>query len=104
MILRKSLLIIVPSLLLSMSVQQVNEASDSGLGCIKGIGSKRLNTIREYKKNHSIKKIDDLLNIQGIGYKTVDNIKHDIFKKSCRKNKRKLIPTQHIKRKIIKAK
>ena len=49
MILKKTLLIIVPSLLLSMSVQQVNEASDSGLGCIKGVGNKKLKTIRNCK-------------------------------------------------------
>jgi hypothetical protein len=104
MILKKTLLIIVPSLLLSMSVQQVNEASDSGLGCIKGVGNKKLKTIREYKKTHSIEKINDLLNIRGIGNKILDNIKNDVFKKSCRKDKRESIPKKNIKRKKINAK
>ena len=81
-------LITTSSMLISMSLSQINEASKTGLGCIKGVGEKRLQLIIEYKKEHKIKTIDELLNIRGVGKVILNNIKEDILKKSCRKEKR----------------
>jgi len=82
-------MVVTSSLLLSMSVSQVKEASQDGLGCIKGVGAKKLQHIIDYKKNNPINSIDDLLNIKGIGKKILQNIKDDVVKKSCRRDKRK---------------
>jgi len=79
--------ILTSSLLLSMSISQVKEASKDGLGCIKGIGVKKLQSIIEYKKEKPINSVDDLLNVKGIGKKILQNIKEDVVKKSCRKDK-----------------
>jgi len=82
-------MVVTSSLLLSMSVSQVKEASQDGLGCIKGVGAKKLQRIIDYKKNNPINTIDDLLNIKGIGKIILKNIKEDVVKKSCRRDKRK---------------
>ena len=85
----KIVLLIVPLSLFSMSVNQVNEVSKSGLGCIKGVGDKRFQRIIEYKKSHSIKAIDDLLNIKGVGKGVIKNIREDVIKKSCKRESHK---------------
>ena len=82
-------IILSSSLLLSMSVSQVNEATTEGLGCIKGIGVKKLQRIIEYKKENPIQALDDLLKIKGIGKVILKNIKEDVIKKSCKQNKKK---------------
>jgi hypothetical protein len=84
-------MVVTSSLLLSMSVSQVKEASQDGLGCIKGVGAKKLQRIIDYKKNNPINSIDDLINIKGIGKVILKNIKEDVVKKSCRRDKRKPI-------------
>ncbi len=80
-------IIITSSFLLSMSVEQVNRASKDELGCIKGIGVKKLQAIIDYKKNNHIENLDNLLKIKGIGKGILKNIKENIVKKSCGKNK-----------------
>ena len=82
-------MVVTSSLLLSMSVSQVKEASKDGLGCIKGVGAKKLQRIIDYKKNNPINSVDDLINIKGIGKVILKNIKEDVVKKSCRRDKRK---------------
>ena len=90
--------VIISSFLLSMSVSQVNEASKNGLGCIKGIGDKRLQRVIEYKKEHSINSIADLLNIKGIGKGILKNIREDILKKSCRRDNQQSLNKEKSKR------
>ena len=81
-------MIVTSSLLLSMSASQVNEASKGELGCIKGIGDKKFQRILEYKKTHTISTIDELLGIKGIGKGIIKNIKEDVVKKACKRDKR----------------
>ena len=73
-------LIFSSSLLFSISLEQVKEASTKELGCIKGIGQKRLSNIISYNKENSLKNIEDLLNVKGIGKGILKNIKEDIQK------------------------
>ena len=80
-------MVVTSSLLFSMSVGQVNEASKDGLGCIRGVGVKKLQRIIDYKKENPINSLDDLLNIKGIGKGILKNIKEDVVKKSCQRDK-----------------
>lgn len=91
----------------AMSAIDVQKSDKKILGCIKGIGDKRLNSIITYRKEHNITKIDDLLNISGVGRVILKNIKQDIKKKSCLVDKQKPISKQsktQIVRKPIRAK
>jgi len=75
------------SLLFSLSLEQIKQASVSQLGCIKGIGVKKLQNIIDYQKETPLKNIDDLLKVRGIGKILLKNIKEDKVKKSCLKSK-----------------
>ncbi|MCK4442653.1 MAG: helix-hairpin-helix domain-containing protein [Sulfurovaceae bacterium] len=91
----------------AMSGIDVQKSDKKILGCIKGIGDKRLNSIITYRKENNITKIEDILNISGIGRVILRNIKQDIKKKSCLVDKQKAISNQtktQIVRKPIRAK
>jgi len=47
------------SLLFALSLSEIKEASPNRLGCIKGIGEKRLQRITTYQKEHTISKMED---------------------------------------------
>jgi hypothetical protein len=66
-----------------MSASQVQTADRVTLGCIKGVGEKRLNAILAYRKNHKIVELGDLLNVYGIGSGIIRNIREDVKKRSC---------------------
>ena len=76
-------LILSSSLLFSLSLSQVKEASPKELGCIKGIGTKKLQNIIKHNKANPFKSIDDLLEVKGIGKMILNNVKTDKMKKSC---------------------
>jgi competence protein ComEA len=84
-------LVVTSSFLFSLSLSEVNEASDKKLGCIKGLGIKKLNNIINYKKSNELKSIDDLINVKGIGKVIIKNIKNDVMKKSCKRDKKRPI-------------
>ena len=77
--------------LFGMSANELQVVDKKTLGCIKGIGKKRLNAILEYRKEHKLSKLEDLLNIPRIGKKTIANIKNNIKKKSCLVDRKKQI-------------
>lgn len=83
-----SIVLIASLSLTAMSVSTIQNGSQAELSCIKGVGQKRLNTIINYKKIHTITTMEDLLNIKGIGKKVLENIKNDVKKKSCQVNKK----------------
>jgi competence ComEA-like helix-hairpin-helix protein len=89
---------LLPILLLSsltlfgMSIQDIQNNSEKELSCIKGVGQKKLSNIIEYKKEHQITQIEDLLKVKGIGKKILENIKNDVKKKSCLIDKKAPIP------------
>jgi len=82
---------------MAMSAITVQKSDKKVLGCIKGVGEKRLNNILIYRKEHNITRLSDLLNISGIGKGILRNIKEDIKKKSCLINKQKPLPTKQLK-------
>ena len=54
----------------------INTADKDLLMKLNGIGEKRANDIIEYRSKHPFKKIEDIMNIKGIGKKTFENIKN----------------------------
>jgi len=58
----------------------INKAGVEEFSSIKGIGDKKAKAIVEYRKSlgGKFKSIEDLLNVKGIGKKTLENIKNDV--------------------------
>ena len=76
-------LLIGSSFSFAMSANMVQSVKKEKLGCIKGLGVKRVNALITYRKNHHINTLDELLNIKGIGKVILKNIKEDKEKKVC---------------------
>lgn len=76
-------LLISSSFSFAMSANMVQSAEKKKLGCIKGLGVKRVEAIVLYRKNNPIESLDELLNIKGIGKAILRNIKEDKKKKVC---------------------
>ena len=66
-----------------MSATMVQTISKDKLGCIKGLGLKRVQAITNYRKTHTIDSLEALLNVKGIGKGILNNIKEDKQKKVC---------------------
>lgn len=83
--LKKVLLVLVltSGYVFAMSASVVQSASKEKLGCIKGLGIKRVEAIISYRKAGRIYSLEDLLSIKGIGKVTVKNIRNDTYKKVC---------------------
>ncbi|WIG40981.1 helix-hairpin-helix domain-containing protein [Bacillus toyonensis] len=59
---------------------QINAASKEQLEKITGIGSRKAESILKYREEHGpFQKIEDLLNIDGIGVKSLEKIKDQII-------------------------
>lgn len=97
-------LLLCSSVIFAMSASDVQKATAKELGCIKGLGDKRLKAIINYRQKNPIVKLEDLLNIRGIGKATINNIKENIKKKICLKDKKATNIQQKNKRKKIGAK
>ena len=84
---RKSILIfiLISSSLFSMSASTVQKADKEVLGCIKGLGERKIQLIINFRTKQTITSLDELLEIKGIGKATVKNIRNDIKKKTCTK-------------------
>lgn len=76
-------LVVIGSFTWSMSANMVQTVSKNELGCIKGLGVKRVQAIENYRNNHQLEALDELLNIKGIGKVILANIKEDKQKKVC---------------------
>lgn len=64
----------------SVKKYNINSITYNELLTIKGIGHKRATDILDYRsKVSSIKNIDELLNIHGIGVKTLENLKDFLY-------------------------
>jgi competence protein ComEA len=50
----------------------INKASKKELVVLKGVGDKIAVRIIEYRKSHPFKKIEDLMNVKGVGQKLFD--------------------------------
>ncbi len=78
------LILAISSSLYSMSLSLVKTAPKEKIGCIKGIGFKRLQSILEYRKEHNLTSLEELLYVKGIGVAILNNINEDKIKKSCK--------------------
>lgn len=56
----------------------INTATADELSALKGIGEVTAEKIIEYRDKHTFKRIDELMNIKGIGQKKFDKIKADL--------------------------
>jgi competence protein ComEA len=56
----------------------INTARMEDLHSLKGIGHTKAVAIMEYRKKHPFKKIEDIMNVKGIGKKTFEKIKSEI--------------------------
>ncbi len=56
----------------------INTADKKELMTLDGIGSKKAESIIEYRKNNKFNSIEDLKNVDGIGSKIFDKIKSNI--------------------------
>lgn len=74
---------LILSLSFSMSASMVQTVEKEKLGCIKGLGIKRVHAIIAYRAKDRIDTLEELLNIKGIGKSTLQNIKNDRRKKVC---------------------
>lgn len=58
---------------------RINYATQEEIETLSGIGPSKAQTIIEYREEHGLfKNVDDLLEISGIGEKTLENIRDDI--------------------------
>ena len=76
-------LMLMASFGFGMSASMVQTASKDELGCIKGLGKKRIEALMDYRKKEKINTLDELLNIKGIGKSTLNNIQNNVKKKVC---------------------
>ena len=81
---KRSLIFVLAVLLLASFCQPVvagkgkiniNTASQKELVSLKGVGDKIADRIIEYRKANPFKKIEDLMNVKGIGQKLFDKNK-----------------------------
>ncbi|MEA1987915.1 MAG: helix-hairpin-helix domain-containing protein [Pseudomonadota bacterium] len=75
--------VLLGALLISFSVLaspvNVNKASSEEIAiALKGIGPSKAEAIKDYCKTNKCTKAEDLLNVKGIGQKTLDKIKEDL--------------------------
>ena len=58
---------------------RINTAAKEQLEKITGIGSRKAESILKYREEHPFQKIEDLLEIDGIGAKSLEKIKDQII-------------------------
>jgi len=96
-------LLVGSSFSFAMSANMVQSAEKEKLGCIKGLGAKRVEAIVLYRKNNPIESLDELLNVKGIGKAILKNIKEDKEKKVCTRFSEKVKKKSEKKKKEISA-
>ena len=84
MIMLKRIGFLISAMLLSLSVMaspvNVNSASQEEIsGALSGIGPVKSMAISEYCQQNKCAKPEDLLNVKGIGEKTLEKIKEDLL-------------------------
>lgn len=65
------------------SAVDINNAGKSQLIQLKGIGSKKAESIIAYREKHCFKNISELQNVKGIGKKIIEKNKSEISIGSC---------------------
>ena len=81
----KLLVILMLSIMSLFATVDINSASIKELTTIKGIGVKKAEAIVAYRKSHCFKKVDDIVQVKGIGKKFLDNNKKNLKVGKCLK-------------------
>lgn len=63
----------------------INNADKSELMSLKGIGTKKADTILAYRASHCFKNVEDLTAVKGIGPKFIEKNAKNITVGSCKK-------------------
>jgi competence protein ComEA len=75
---RKIVLFLVLFISFVYAKVDINKATMDELHFLKGIGHSKAVAIIKYRKKHSFKKIEDIMNVKGIGKKIFEKIKNEI--------------------------
>ena len=74
----KKLLILILFMVCLFAKVNINKATLKELDSLNGIGFKKAAAIIEFRKTHPFKKIEDIMKVKGIGFKTFEKIKGEI--------------------------
>jgi competence protein ComEA len=68
--------------IIALAQLNLNTATKEELMALKGIGKVKAEAIIQYREKYGgFKSIEELINVKGIGKKTIENIKNDIVVK-----------------------
>ena len=74
----KKFLILILFVVCLFAKVNINKATIKELDSLNGIGYKKAEAIIEFRKTHPFKKIEDIMKVRGIGFKTFEKIKDEI--------------------------
>ena len=81
----KILLIIILGISLLFGAIDINNASKKELMSLNGIGDKKANAIISYRKGNCFKNVNALVDVKGIGSKTLEKNRKNLKVGKCKK-------------------
>ena len=81
----KWILLMMISVVTLFATVDVNNAGIEELTSLKGIGTKKAQSIITYRKAHCFKKVDDIIKVKGLGEKFLKNNRANIKIGKCKK-------------------
>jgi len=81
----KLLVILMLSVMSLFAAVDINSASVKELTTVKGIGTKKAQSIVAYRKAHCFKKVDDIVHVKGIGKKFLEKNRKKLTVGKCKK-------------------
>lgn len=76
---KRLLLLLIFCFTMAFGVVNINKANSAQLQTINGIGPTKAQEIIKYRKSHGpFKNVSELVNVKGIGPKTVEKIKSQV--------------------------
>ena len=82
----KTLLIILLGISFLFGAVDINNANKKELMSLKGIGDKKANAILNYTKENCFKDINALVDVKGIGSKTLEKNRKNLKAGKCKTN------------------
>jgi competence protein ComEA len=80
----KFLLVLLMSFVLLFASVDINTANAKELSSLKGVGEVKAKAIVEYRKHNCFKSVDELLNVKGIGKKTLSKNRDKLSVSECK--------------------
>lgn len=62
----------------------INNADQEELSSLNGVGIKKADAIIKYRKNHCFDSVDELIEVKGIGSKTVEKNRDNLTVGKCK--------------------